>query len=89
MDKKSFKKQVNILPNLKSTKIIEEMLSKQGTKQEIWKEYTGEEVEHGQLLRSRQAYYQNNWEGVLTTIEENLVIQQVKNIQQKYIRISN
>ncbi len=27
---------------------------------------------------TRQAYYQNNWEGVSTTIEEDLVIQQVK-----------
>ena len=36
---------------------------------------------------TRQAYYQNNWEGVSTTIEEELVIQQVKNIRTNHKRI--
>jgi len=36
---------------------------------------------------TRQAYYQNNWEGVSTTIEEDLVIQQVKNIRKNHRRI--
>ena len=31
--------------------IIEEYLSSDCTKQEIWKKYTGEEVEHGYLLK--------------------------------------
>ena len=36
---------------------------------------------------TRQAYYQNNWEGVSTTIEEDLVIQKVKNIRKNHRRI--
>lgn len=30
---------------------------------------------------TRQAYYQNNWEGITTTIEEELIIKEVKNIR--------
>ena len=36
---------------------------------------------------TRQAYYQNNWEGVSTTLEEDLVIQQVKRIRKNHRRI--
>lgn len=36
---------------------------------------------------TRQAYYQNNWEGVSTTLEEELVIQQVKSIRSNHKRI--
>ena len=36
---------------------------------------------------TRQAYYQNNWEGVSTTLEEDLVIQQVKSIRKNHRRI--
>ena len=36
---------------------------------------------------TRQAYYQNNWEGISTSIEENFVIQQVKNIRKNHRRI--
>jgi len=36
---------------------------------------------------TRQAYYQNNWTGISTTIEEELVIQQVKNIRKNHRRI--
>jgi putative transposase len=36
---------------------------------------------------TRQAYYQNNWEGVSTTIEEELVIQQVLKIRKNHRRI--
>ena len=36
---------------------------------------------------TRQAYYQNNWEGVSTTLEEDLVIQQVKYIRKNHRRI--
>ena len=36
---------------------------------------------------TRQAYYQNNWEGVSTTLEEELVIQQVKNIRKNHRRM--
>jgi hypothetical protein len=31
--------------------IIQEMISTKCTKQEVWKKYTGEDEEHGQLLR--------------------------------------
>lgn len=36
---------------------------------------------------TRQAYYQNNWDGVSTTLEEELIIQQVKNIRKSHRRI--
>lgn len=36
---------------------------------------------------SRQAYYQSNWEGVSTTLEEELIIQQVKSIRKNHRRI--
>ena len=36
---------------------------------------------------TRQAYYQNNWESVSTTLEEELVIQQVKNIRKNHRRM--
>jgi transposase InsO family protein len=36
---------------------------------------------------TRQAYYQNNWEGVSTTLEEELVMQQVKSIRKNHRRI--
>ena len=30
---------------------------------------------------TEQTYYQNNWEGISTTLEEDLIIQQVKEIR--------
>jgi transposase InsO family protein len=36
---------------------------------------------------TRQAYYQYNWEGISTTLEEDLIIQQVKEIRKKHHRI--
>lgn len=36
---------------------------------------------------TRQAYYQNNWEGISTTLEEEIVIQQVKNIRKNHRRM--
>ena len=36
---------------------------------------------------TRQAYYQNNWEGISITIEEDFVLQQVKNIRKNHRRI--
>lgn len=36
---------------------------------------------------TRQAYYQNNWEGVSTSLEEELVIQQIKNIRKNHRRM--
>ncbi len=36
---------------------------------------------------TRQAYYQNNWEGISTTLEEDLIIQQVKEIRKNHRRM--
>ena len=36
---------------------------------------------------TRQAYYQNNWEGISTTLEEELVLQKVKSIRINHRRI--
>jgi putative transposase len=36
---------------------------------------------------SRQAYYQNNWEGISTSIEEELVLQEVRLIRKNHCRI--
>ncbi len=36
---------------------------------------------------TRQAYYQNNWEGISTTLEEDLIIQLVKQIRETHRRM--
>ncbi|MCW5931556.1 MAG: IS3 family transposase [Bacteroidetes bacterium] len=36
---------------------------------------------------TRQAYYQNNWEGISTTLEEDLIIQRVKEIRKNHRRM--
>jgi transposase InsO family protein len=36
---------------------------------------------------TRQAYYQNNWEGISTTLEEDLIIQRVKQIRETHRRM--
>jgi transposase InsO family protein len=36
---------------------------------------------------TRQAYYQNNWEGISTTLEEELLIQRVKEIRESHRRM--
>ncbi len=36
---------------------------------------------------TRQAYYQNNWEGISTTLEEDLIIQRVKEIRKSHRRM--
>jgi transposase InsO family protein len=36
---------------------------------------------------TRQAYYQNNWEGISTTLEEDLIIQRVKEIRERHRRM--
>jgi hypothetical protein len=36
---------------------------------------------------TRQAYYQNNWEGISTTLEEDLIIQRVKQIRENHRRM--
>ena len=51
MDKKIIQKSYKYFTESEKHQIIQEMLSNQCTKQEIWKKYTGEDEEHGQLLR--------------------------------------
>ena len=36
---------------------------------------------------SRQAYYQNNWEGISSTLEEEIIIKQIKFIRNKHRKI--
>jgi putative transposase len=36
---------------------------------------------------TRQAYYQNNWEGISTTLEEDLIVQRVKEIREGHRRM--
>ena len=36
---------------------------------------------------TRQAYYQNNWEGISTSLEEDFIIQQVKSIRKNHRRM--
>lgn len=51
MDKKVIQKAGKYFTEPEKHQIIQEMLSNQCTKQEIWQKYTGQEEEHGQLLR--------------------------------------
>ena len=51
MDKKIIQKAQKYFTEAEKHKIIQELISTQCTKVEIWEKYTGEEEEHGQLLR--------------------------------------
>ncbi len=51
MDKKIIQKAGKYFTEDEKHKIIQELISTQCTKVEIWVKYTGEEEEHGQLLR--------------------------------------
>ena len=51
MDKKIIQKAGKYFTEEEKHKIIQELISTQCTKVEIWKKYTGQEEEHGQLLR--------------------------------------
>ena len=51
MDKKIIKKAGKYFTETEKHFIIQELISTQCTKVEIWEKYTGEEEEHGQLLR--------------------------------------
>lgn len=51
MDKKIIQKAGIYFTEGEKHKIIQELISTQCTKVEIWKKYTGEEEEHGQILR--------------------------------------
>ncbi len=51
MGKKIIQKAGKYFTEEEKHKIIQELISTQCTKVEIWEKYTGEEEEHGQLLR--------------------------------------
>ena len=51
MDKKIIQKAGKYFTVEEKHKIIQELIATQCTKVEIWEKYTGEEEEHGQLLR--------------------------------------
>lgn len=51
MDKKIIQKAGKNFTETEKHQIIQELISSQCTKQEIWQKYTGQEEEHGQLLR--------------------------------------
>lgn len=55
MDKKIIQKAGKYFTEEEKHKIIQELISTQSTKAEIWEKYTGEEEEHGQLLRWMKA----------------------------------
>ena len=51
MDKKIIQKTGKYFTEDERHKIIQELFATQCTKQQIWEKYTGEDEEHGQLLR--------------------------------------
>jgi transposase len=55
MDKKIIQKAGKYFTETEKHQIIQELLEHQLTKQEIWEKYTGQEEEHGQLLRWMKA----------------------------------
>jgi transposase len=61
MDKKIIQKAGKHFTETEKHQIIQELLTHQLTKREIWEKYTGEEDEHGQVLRwMRQLGYNTN-----------------------------
>ncbi len=82
MDKKIIQKAGKYFTQTEKHQIIQEMLSNQCTKQEIWHKYTGEEEEHGQLLRWMRALGYNI--GIKTrrpNVESNFVTMPEKKIK--------
>lgn len=55
MDKKIIQKAGKYFTKTEKHRIIQELIATQSTKVEIWEKYTGEEEEHGQLLRWMKA----------------------------------
>jgi hypothetical protein len=82
MDKKIIQKAGRYFSEPEKHRIIQEMLSHQCTKQEIWQKYTGEQEEHGQLLRWMKALGYNT--GIKTrrpNIESNFATMPKKKIK--------
>lgn len=55
MDKKIIQKEGKYFTETEKHQVIQELLSRQCTKAEIWEKYTGKQEEHGQLLRWMRA----------------------------------
>jgi transposase len=55
MDKKIIQKSGKYFTEAEKHKIIQELIERQCTKAEIWEKYTGQEQEHGQILRWMRA----------------------------------
>lgn len=60
MDKKIIQKVFRYFSEEEKHRIIQDFISTQSTKVEIWKKYTGEDEEHGQIVRwMRELGYTN------------------------------
>jgi len=74
MDKKIIKKAGKYFSETEKHYIIQELISSQCTKVEIWEKYTGEEQEHGQLFRwMKQLGYNTGIKTRRPNIESNFV----------------
>jgi len=74
MDKKIIKKAGKYFTETEKHYIIQELISSQCTKVEIWEKYTGEEQEHGQLFRwMKQLGYNTGIKTRRPNIESNFV----------------
>ena len=51
MEKRIVQKVIRFFTEEEKHKIINDLISTGCTKTEVWKKYTGEEQEHGQILR--------------------------------------
>lgn len=83
MDKKIIQKAGKYFTVEEKHKIIQELISAQCTKVEIWEKYTGEVEEHGQLLRwMRQLGYNTGIKTRRPNIVSNLYPMAQKKIKQ-------
>ena len=83
MDKKIIQKAGKYFTVEEKHKIIQELISAQCTKVEIWEKYTGQEEEHGQLLRwMRQLGYNTGIKTRRPNIVSNLYPMAQKKIKQ-------
>lgn len=90
MDKNIIQKAGKYYTEAEKHRIIQELISTQCTKAEIWEKYTGQEEEHGQLLRWMKALGYNT--GIKTrrpNIVSNLYSMPKKKIKPNQVNIEN
>ena len=76
---KIVQKEKNYFTETERHQIIQELISSKCTKQEIWQKYTGEEEEHGQVLRwMRQLGYDCNIKTRSRNFATNQIVMQKK-----------